>query len=185
MKKLILSLLCFAFVGMAYSQRVIKLDEMMYDPPSLEIDESINSLTFQVTEEYTGQFYANPLRYAKENFKIMDFIEANRDKDFNGYEVTFKTNKGFLKVNYNQLGDITSSSQSFKDVRLPYKSMMSILKANKGYHLIGTKYLAYSNSGLDLDKEIYKAKLKNGKKSKMVKVNIDRDASGVAVATIE
>jgi len=185
MKKLILSLLCIAIAGMVYSQGVIKLDEMRYNPKSLEIDESTNSLTFNVIEEYAGQFYANPLRYAKENFSIMNFIEANQGKEFNGYEVTFKTNKGFLKVNYNQLGDITSSSQRFKDVRLPYNSMMSILKANEGYSLVGTKHLAYSKSGWDVDEEYYKAKLKNGTKSKTVKININRDASGVAVATIE
>ena len=42
MRKLILSLLCIAFLGMAYSQNVIKLDELKMDlnPKSLEIEES-------------------------------------------------------------------------------------------------------------------------------------------------
>ena len=185
MKKVILSLLCIAFTGMAYSQRVIKLEEMMYNPKSMELDEGTNSLTFTVMEDYVGQFHSNPLKYAKENFRIADLIEANKDEDYDTYEVTFKTTKGYLKVNYNQLGDITSSTQFFKDVRLPYESMISVLKANKGYSIASTKHVAFSRSGWDVDKEFYKVKLKNGKKNKVVKVNIERDAAGVAVATIE
>tara|TARA_B100001063_G_C16720560_1_gene533309 strand:+ start:418 stop:765 length:348 start_codon:yes stop_codon:yes gene_type:complete len=100
MKKLILSLLCFAIAGMVYAQGVIKLDElkMEFNPTSLEIDESSNSLTFKVSEDYIGQFHANPLKYAKQNFSIADFIEANQGKDFNKYTVTFVTSKGTLRV---------------------------------------------------------------------------------------
>ncbi len=187
MKKLILSLLCIAFVGMAYSQRVIKLDElkMEYTPKSLEIDESSNTLTFKVSEDYIGQFHANPMRYAKENFSIMDFIEANRDKEYDTYIVNFITNKGNLKVNYNNQGEIISSSQKFTDINLPYNSLISVLKANEGYSIFGTKHLAFSRSGGEINKEFYKVKLENGKKSKTVKLNIDRDARGVAVATLE
>jgi hypothetical protein len=179
--------MCIAFAGMSYSQKVIKLDQlkMEFNPQSLVIDEASNSLTFNVSEDYIGQFHANPLKYAKENFSIMDFIEANQDRDYDTYAVTFITNKGQLKVNFNQLGNITSSSQRFKDVNLPYNSLISVLKANEGYSLVGTKHVAYSKSGWDVDKEFYKLKLKNGKKSKTVKLNVSRDASGVAVATLE
>ncbi|MBZ9632276.1 hypothetical protein LB465_15950 [Salegentibacter sp. LM13S] len=187
MRKLILSLLCIAFVRMAYSQGVIKLDElkMEYNPKSLEIDESSNSLTFKVSEDYIGQFHSNPMRYAKENFSIMDFIEANRDKEYSTYVVSFITNKGNLKVNYNNKGEIISSSQKFTDINLPYNSLISVLKANEGYSIVGTKHLAFSRSGGEINKEFYKVKLENGNKSKTVKMNINRDASGVAVATIE
>ena len=187
MKKLILSLLCFTIAGMVYAQGVIKLDElkMEFNPTSLEIDESSNSLTFNVSEDYIGQFHANPLKYAKQNFSIEDFIEANQGKDYNKYTVTFVTNKGTLRVNYNEDGEITSSSQRFIDVNLPNKSIVEILKANEGYRIVGTKHLAYSKSGWTVDKEFYKVKLENGKNKKNVKMNISRNASGVAVATLE
>ncbi|TDN89334.1 hypothetical protein DET49_10679 [Salegentibacter sp. 24] len=185
MKKLILSLLCIAISGVAYSQGIIKLDEMMVNPPNLEIDEATNAITLNVNEDYKGQFHSNPLKYAKDNFNLMELIQANKGKDFDTYEVTFKTNKGNLKVNYNDKGEIISSYQMFKDVRLPYNAMISILKANKGYTLTGTKHLAYSGSGEEIEKEFYKAKLENGNKSKIVKLNISKDASGMAVATIE
>ncbi|WP_037321582.1 hypothetical protein [Salegentibacter sp. Hel_I_6] len=187
MKNLILTLMCLAFVAMAYSQRVIKLEELNldYNPKSLEIDGSSNSLSFNVSEDYIGQFHSNPLRFAKENFNIMDFIEANQDKDYDTYTVTFITNKGNLKVNYNAAGKIQSSSQRFKDINLPYYSLISVLRANEGYSLVGTKHLAYSKDGWALDEEFYKVKLQNGNKSKTVKLNVDRDARGVAVATIE
>jgi len=187
MKKLVLTMMCLAFVAMAYSQRVIKLEELNldYNPKSLEIDEFSNTLSFNVTEDYVGQFHSNPLRFAKENFNIMDFIEANQDKDYDTYTVTFITNKGNLKVNYNAAGEIQSSSQRFTDINLPYNSLISVLRANEGYSLVGTKHMAYSKDGWELDQEFYKVKLKNGKKSKTVKLNVARNASGVAVATLE
>lgn len=186
MRKLILSLLCVAFVGMAYSQNVIKLDElkMELNPKSLEIDESSNSLTYNVSEDYVGQFHSNPMKYAKQNFNIMDFITANRDKEYDTYLVTFITNKGNLKVNYNKQGEIISSSQKFIDISLPYNSLISVLKANEGYSIVGTKHLAFSRAGGEINKEFYKVKLENSKKNKTVKMNVNRDASGVAVATI-
>ncbi len=62
---------------------------------------------------------------------------------------------------------------------------MEILKANEGYKIISTKHLAYSKSSWIPDKEFYKVKLENGKNRKNVKMNISRNASGVAVATLE
>ena len=187
MKKLILSLLCFTIVGMVYAQGIIKLDELRMDlnPKSLEIDESSNSLTFNVSEDYVGQFHANPLRYARENFSVKDFIEANQDKDYDRYTVIFVTNKGTLRVNYDQLGEIISSSQRFTDINLPYKTIVKVLKANEGYSIVKTKHIAQSKSGWEINKEFYKVKLENGNKRKNIKMNISRDASGVAVATLE
>ncbi|SKB32071.1 hypothetical protein SAMN05660776_0373 [Salegentibacter holothuriorum] len=187
MKKLILSLLCFTIVGMVYGQGIIKLDElkMEFNPKSLEIDETSNVLTFQVSEDYVGQFHANPLRYAKENFSIEDFIEANQNKGYNKYVVSFLTNKGKLIVNYDKDGEVISSNQRFIDVNLPNKTIVKVLRANEGYRIIGTKHLAYSKSGWTIDKEFYKVKLENGKNRKNVKMNISRDATGVAVATLD
>ncbi|MBE7638754.1 hypothetical protein GUB10_00265 [Salegentibacter sp. BLCTC] len=187
MKKLILSLLCFTIVGMVYSQGIIKLDELRMDfnPKSLEIDETSNTLTFQVSEDYVGQFHANPLKYARENFSIEDFIEANQDKGYDKYTVSFITNKGKLKVNYNRNGEVISSNQRFVDVNLPNRTLVKILRANEGYSIVGTKHLAFTKSGWTIDKEYYKVKLENGKNKKNVKMNVTRDAKGYAVATLE
>ena len=187
MKKLILSLLCFSIVGMVYSQGIIKLDElrMEFNPKSLELDESSNSLTFNVSEDYVGQFHANPLKYARENFSIEDFIEANQDKSYDKYIVSFITNKGKLKINYNKDGDVISSSQRFTDINLPNRTIVKVLKANEGYRIVGTKHLAFTKSGWAIDKEFYRVKLENGKSKKNVKMNVTRDATGYAVATLK
>lgn len=189
MKKLVLTMVCLAFVAMAYSQKVVKLDplNLEYDPKTLKMEEPSNSLSFKVSEDYVGQFHSNPLKYAMENFNIMDFIEANRDMEYDTYTVTFKTNKGNLRVNFNKDGEIKSSSQRFKDVSLPYDSMYSVLRANEGYSIVSTKHLAYTYTmaGRAANKEFYKVKLKNGKNTKTVKLNIERDAFGVDVATLE
>ncbi|HEY9185670.1 MAG TPA: hypothetical protein VIM94_10115 [Salegentibacter sp.] len=180
MKKLIFSIVLMGIVFSSYAQTVIPLDEVTMELSSeaLKLNPDSQSLIVKLPEKYTGHFSENPLRFVRENFDIQKFIVANRDSDYDHFDVYFKTNKGDLKVRFNKKGDLLSSYQVFKNVKMPYATAVSILKQNPNYSIIGNKHIASSKNSWTLNKEYYKIKLKNGSKNKNIKINLDRSGMG-------
>lgn len=180
MKNLMLGIFFLGFVISGYSQKVIRLDEMTLrtNAEMLRLGSEGNSILINIPETYKGEFYENPLGFAKAKFDMKEFILINQDRNFDSYDVTYKTNKGDLYVKYNKIGEMISAYQSFKDVALPHHLMMKTVKANKGYSLVGTKHVGKSKGNWAYDKEFYKIKLKNGNKSKNVKINVERSLTG-------
>ncbi|MDR9456229.1 MAG: hypothetical protein RI572_02360 [Salegentibacter sp.] len=184
MKKLIFSIVFMGIVFSSYAQKVIRLDEVTMELSSeaLKLDPDSHALTVSIPEKYTGHFNESPLRFVRENFDIQKFIAANRDSDYDIYEVSFKTNKGDLKVKFNEQGELLTSHQVFKNVKMPYETTVSILKQNPNYSIVGNKHIASSRNSWVLDKEFYKIKLRNGSKSKNIKVNLDKSGMGKIAA---
>ncbi|NJW55867.1 hypothetical protein HC175_23420, partial [Salinimicrobium sp. CDJ15-91] len=89
--------------------------------------------------------------------------------------VSFKSTKGHLLANFDGDGDLISSFQKFKNVRLPEDARMQILQQYRDAVITGNKHVAISK-GWDVQKEFYKVKLRDGDKTRTVKVNKDRGA---------
>ena len=180
MKKLIFSLVFMGIVFSSYAQEVIRLDEVTMDLSyeALKLDPDTQTLIVNIPEKYNGHFSENPLRFVRENFDIQKFILANRDANYDIYSVAFKTTKGDLKLRFNNRGELLTSYQVFKNVNMPVATTVSILKQNPDYDIVGNKHVASSRNSWVLDKEFYKVKLKNGTKSKKIKVNLDKSGMG-------
>lgn len=175
-----LSILFLGFVISGHAQKIIRLDEMTLraNPNALRLDESSNSIIVSVPERYTGEFSTNPLKFARNNFEIKEFIIANEDLGYDTYDVTFKTSKGHLLVKYDATGEMLAARQSFKDVNVPYDILVPVLKSNRDYKYVANKHIASSKGNWTFDKEQYRLKLKNGSKTKNVKVDIDKSRTG-------
>ncbi|WP_081211714.1 hypothetical protein [Salegentibacter sediminis] len=184
MKKLIFSIVLMGIVFSSYAQKVIRLDEVTMELSSeaLKLNPDSQTLIVNLPEKYTGHFNESPLRFVRENFDIQKFIIANRDADYEHYDVYFKTNKGDLKVRFNNKGDLLTSYQVFKDVKMPYATAVSILKQNPNYSIVGNKHIASSRNSWTLDKEFFKVKLRNGSKSKNIRVDLDKSGMGKLAA---
>ncbi len=172
MKRVILFLFVLCGIATMKAQEVIQLDEarINFALDEITIDSDLNSVKFIVNEEYTGEFHKNPIRFMKEKFNFMAFLDAVQNKDdFDEYLVTFNTRKGYLEAHYTNEGKIVSTYQNFKDILLPPAVRNQLYSNNKEWTMISNKYVASGRSDR-LDREVYKIRLENGNKKKTVKI---------------
>src|SRR5210317_1774941 len=107
MKKLVLILLIMGFVIPVSAQKIIRLDElkMSYSKETLQFDSNSNTLNLNIPESYIGEFMKNPLEFVKKNFDINEVIVANSSLNYETYDVSFNSTKGYLNAKYDKIGD--------------------------------------------------------------------------------
>lgn len=172
MKKLILCLLLFGFISAGHSQILLKEAKVDYHPESMRIDAITNTLVVKLPEKFAGEFQNDPLTFMKNNFDVKKFIEDNREYD--EFWVDLKSRKGHLAAKFNKKGELVSSAQKFKDVRLPENARVKILEKYRDAAIVGNKYLC-STKGWDINKEFYVVKIKEGDKTRRVRINKERE----------
>ncbi|HET7360727.1 MAG TPA: hypothetical protein VFI78_02220 [Salinimicrobium sp.] len=182
MKKLMVFLFFLGLISTGQAQEAIEMNPVNVKSSSflMELDEATHSLKFTIPEKQTGAFHANPLKFAESNFDIQQLINDN-DAKYDSYQAIFKSSKGKLIVNYDKNGEIKSTFQNFKNVPLPYETGLSIYRDYRDYDIVRNKYVAASRNG-KIQREFYKIKLQNGKKSKSLKLKVDRDKSMLGLA---
>lgn len=176
MKKFFLLLL---LVGITAGQaQVIQLDEARVDARAVKISSNGDEIKYLVTEEYSGQFQKNPIRFMKENFDIHQFIGQLEGNNYDNYLVEFRNRKGALKAKFDSKGTLVSTAQRFRNVPLPLQVSRQLLTDHSGWSMVRNSYVATGN-GDALDKEQYKITLKNGNRTQNIKIVPDRSASGL------
>lgn len=179
MKKVLLCLLLFGFISSGHSQILLKEAKVNYRPESMKIDPNSNNLVIKLPEKVAGEFQKDPLEYMRTQFDIQKFIVDNQDLDYDSFLVNFKSTKGYLRANFDRRGDLVSSFQKFKDVRLPESARLKIQEKYRDAAIVGNKYVA-SSKGWEISKESYIVKIKDGNKTRRVRVNKDRDVLSLA-----
>lgn len=149
-------------------------------PENMPLDDATNTMSFVIPEVRVVAFHSNPLKYVKSNFDIHRLIEEN-DSKYDEYYVYFRSPKGRMVVNYDKKGKAISTKQKFKDVILPRETSLSIYRDYKGWDIVGNKYIAVSRKG-EVKKEFYKVKLRNDKKRKILKIEVDNNESMLELA---
>ncbi|MDX1601696.1 MAG: hypothetical protein R3209_01400 [Salinimicrobium sediminis] len=175
MKNLILVLLLFGFIGTGHSQILLKETKLEYRPESMKLDPVSNTLTIKIAEKNYGEFEKNPLAFVKNGFDIQRVLKDNEKEDYDSYQVSFKSTKGHLLANFDKDGELVSSFQKFKNVRLPEDARMKILQQYRDAVVVGNKHIAVSK-GWDIQKEFFKVKLRDGDKTRRVKINKEQGA---------
>lgn len=173
MRNFIVLMLFLGFLSSGHAQKVIRLDElkMTYSPAALEVSPNTNSISFIIPEAYDGEFTENPLLFVYQKFDISEFIEANKKSNFDSYQVSFKSPKGYLNAEFDKHGNMRRASQLFKDVKIPTYTVAEVLKANEGWNIVGNKHVAFSKEW-NIEKEYYKIKLEKGNKKKVVRIDM-------------
>lgn len=186
MKKLVLILLIMGFVIPVSAQKIIRLDElkMSYSKETLQFDSNSNTLNLNIPESYIGEFMKNPLGFVKKNFDINEVIVANSSLNYETYDVTFNSTKGYLNAQYDKIGDLKKSNFEFKNVRLPYQTSVDLFQKNQGWSIVKTKHIGYSKEW-NVNKEYYKVKMAKGNKTKNLKINVGPDKIKERLASVQ
>lgn len=173
MKNLFLSVLFVALGFHVEAQKLVRLDELKMTMPSdnFKVDPGSSRLTFIIPQEYTGEFVKDALTFVKNKFDISEVIEANRDSEFDKYNITFKSSKGALRARYDADGNLRYSSQVFRNIAMPYPTTVEILKENRDWLLASNKRVSISKEW-NITKEYYLVKLKKGKARKTVRLDM-------------
>lgn len=174
MKNLILCLLLFGFISSGHTQILLKEANVDYRPESMKLDPNTNSLVLELPEEVSGEFHKDPLTFMKNKFDVQQFIADNEESGYHAYLVNFKSTKGFLVARINREGELLSSLQKFKDVRLPENARLQILSKYRDATIAGNTYFA-STKGWDVHKAYFKIKIKEGNKTRRLRIDKDRE----------
>jgi hypothetical protein len=189
MKNLFIYSLLLFWVVSFNAQEVTQLEEtnVTFLPYVTNIDSyNDNSFLVKVEENYAGEFSKNPIKFMKENFDIhslISFLDEHSNsgiqkRDYESYQVTFSTNKGDLVAKFSNDGELEETSQSFKNILVPLNVRRDLYANYKGWYMVKNSYTASGKSD-QIDKELYRIKLKNGNRSQIVKIVPDRMGSGI------
>lgn len=179
MKKLMLALLLFGFIASGHSQILLKETKVDYRPETMKLDPISNTLVLEIPEKKYGEFEKDPLAFVRNQFDIQKVIRDNKDVKYDFYQVYFKTSKGKLTTHFDEDGDLVSSLQKFKNVKLPDEARLRILQDYRNAVFVSNQYRAVSK-GWDIQKELYKVKIKDGNRTRRLKINKENGSLALA-----
>ena len=104
------------------------------------------------------------------NLDIIAMLEELAEENFVTYQVTFRSNKGYLAAEFDKKGKLQRTSQKFKNIALPSALRSELYSSNKGWTMVSNKYVA-SGKGEFVNREIYKIRLENANQKRTVKLN--------------
>ncbi len=179
MKNVIIGFFLLAFIATGNSQILLDEAKVDYKKASMQLDPDTQTLVIQIPEKEVGEFGKDPLVFMKNNFDIESFVKDNSDQDYVEFQVNFISNKGHLTARFSKDGDLISSQQKFKDMRLPHDVQLEIAQLYNGATILSTKSIAHSK-GWVVDKEYYKIKLDDGERTRRVRVDRKNDRLSIA-----
>lgn len=183
MKKFITVILLFGWVLSSYSQKVIQLEEtkLNFEPTAKILFEDYANGIVKVRENYAVQFQSDAIKFMKENFDVLRYIE---ESGINSGDiiVTAKSSKGYLRAVYNDDGNLVQTFQKFKDIALPPDVRNEVYNNYKGWTMSSNKFIA-SGRGEKLENQKYVVTMQKGKQKDKFKV-IPTSMRNTGVASI-
>lgn len=159
-----------------YSQaQTIELAEARINFQSVtQIDK--NSFSVALREKYAGDFEKDPVKFVEKNFDIKQIISQveNKYKGYDSYLGIFRSRKGELICEFDNTGDILSSTLKFKNIFLPRGIRHQLYLEHQGWTMIRNVRAASMKRGI-VKKDAYYITLKNGKQTKKLKIDAQKD----------
>lgn len=176
MKTLVISLVLVLAAAITHAQGIIELNETRvdYNPLFSEISQQGDMYIMKVRENRSGEFETDPVAFLNRHFDARQFITLVGDRDYDSYQVSFRSNKGELRADFDKEGDIENVSHRFKNVTLPYPLIQKLFLDNQGWTIVKNIHVAYGKDG-KIDKSFYKVTLQNGKQKKKLKIDATQD----------
>jgi hypothetical protein len=125
--------------------------------------------------EVQNSITPNQVKYLE---KVVADWEATKSPKFDGsleqsFEVTFKSNLGYIATSYDNQGRILMAEERFKNISLPYGVGISIAKKYPDWSIGKTRYTLRYTRG-SAPKKRFNVQISNGNLKKWLKI----DASG-------
>lgn len=161
MKKLILSLLVFAFALSSFAQEnVIKLKEVV-----------IAATNYKYLNKVGIENASIPVSLLEQKVAAFDLknSEVYQD-DYDYYEVNFYIPEGYILAAYDRDGNLLRTIEKFKDVTLPKDVISSVAKRFPNWVIKSDVYLVNYHDERGITKK-YKLTLQNG--DERIKIKVD------------
>lgn len=163
MKTLIFYLVLLV-LGPGHAQEITELKEAKvgFSPMSSNMERNGNSFSFSIKQSAAGEFEKDPLAFLKAHFSIDGFISELKHEQYDSYEVSFVSRKGFLKADFDRDGNLVKSHSRLKNVLLPGKLREDLYRDHEGWVMTGNIHITGGRNGI-IGKDYYKINLENGK----------------------
>ena len=177
MKNVIIGLLLIGLTSLGYAQNMNnKLSEMdLAQLSNFDMDgisslssNSLNSNYLYKVQDESMSVLVRTLEEKASNFNVKK--SKKFDGDINPFKVVFKVPNGSIIVTYNNDGEILSSLERFKNIKLPEPVRVSIFKKYPNWSLISNSYLVSYNKDENVKKE-YKVQIGKDNLKKQIKVD--------------
>jgi hypothetical protein len=179
--KTVIFYLVLLVIGTSHAQEFTELKEAKvgFAPMTSSVERNGNSFSFNVIEAVVGEFEEDPLAFMENHFSIHDFISELKPKQYDKYEVSFVSQKGILKADFDKNGKLVRTNSRFKNTLLPHNLRNDLYRDHKGWAMTKNVRITRSENG-DVSKDYYKIKLENGKDRKRIVLEVPLRVTDVA-----
>ena len=127
---------------------------------------------YKYLNEVQNDLTPNQVKYIEDAVSYWDIarlekFEGRRNEEF---DVTFKSNLGYIVATYDNQGKVVSAEERFKNVALPRPLIMAITEQYPNWRIIKTRYLV-RNKKDDRSKRHFKVRIMKGNQKKWLKVD--------------
>ncbi|WP_051286356.1 hypothetical protein [Salinimicrobium terrae] len=166
MKTLIFYLVMLV-LGTGHAQEFTELKEAKVEfiPVTSDVEGDGNRFYFKVKESAVGEFEKDPLAFMDTHFNINNLSSELKHEQYDSYEVSFVSRKGFLIADFNKRGNLLKTASRFKNIVLPEKLRHDLYRDHKGWKMTKNIHITNSRNGM-VGKDIFKVILENGKDRK-------------------
>ena len=186
MKNLVIGLLVIGLTNLGYSQNSINefVKSELEGNKSLALNSGVTATSFNkdaaatslnvsylnIVKEETASVHVKFLEDKAARFDVTELPKFDGRSE--SFKVIFKGNKGSIKATYDRKGNILTSLERFKNIKLPVNVRNSIYKEYPGWSTFGNSYTASYNEGMGV-KKVYKVRIGKGNFKKNLKIDSD------------
>lgn len=176
MRTLILSIVCVFTLNklIAQESNLAFLDSKAIESKNIQIN---NYETYLVSpnSEYLEKRRAKKSsniisewqhRLANYDIKINSVFD---DSEKANYHITFKNKQVNIIAIYNNRSEILSTSETYRNIKLPYELMAKISKAYPNYSFLTNTYHTTYSSKTGFNKQCYRVQIRNGNQKRTLK----------------
>ncbi|MCK5402026.1 MAG: hypothetical protein KAJ28_10370 [Flavobacteriaceae bacterium] len=169
MKKVIIGLFVLGFTSLSYSQ--VKDEVRQVELETISIT-NINKSYLDRVQDATMSVHVKLIenRASKCNITTSPKYDG-RDKPF---IAVFKSSKGSIVATYDNKGKILTTTERFKNIKLPDPVRISVFKNHPNWALLSVTYSVSYHFDKDVRK-VYKVKIGNGNLKKNLKIDFSGD----------
>lgn len=166
MKKLVIGTLCLGLASLGFSQSAdvdfgqVKLSDVTVSPINLDYIDKVRE------GAVSEKVFIMEKKASRYNIKESPFFNNHEES----FEIRFIKKNGRITAIYDRNGKIRSTSERYKNLRLPPAVRNSVYKAYTGWTMVGNAYMVsyHCNRGV---KKIYKVKMAKGDLQKNLKID--------------
>ena len=180
--KTLIFYLVLLIVGTSQAQEFTELKEAKvgFSPMLSDVERNGNKFSFTIKESFVGEFEKDPLAFMESNFSLDGLISELKHEEYENYEVSFITQKGVLKADFDKEGNLVKSTSRFKNILLPTVVRHDLYRNYKGWAMTKNIHIYLSKKGT-VEKNYYKINLENGKDRKRIIVQAPVEETEVAI----